>query len=314
MPRMAAVTSDLLFDGRPVTAETARREGVPRRTLTRRRNDGTLRCLFHGVWIDSRVEATLPVRAAAVGLVLPAGAALCRRTAAWLHDVDTRSPGDLLAPMVVECVVRRGRMPPRRPGLLAYSADLRGDVEERAGVPTTTAHRTAQDLARYAPPHLGLAAVDALAHQGAVDKDALLVGIERWRGERFVDRARRLLALCEPATESFGESWLRLRLVDAGFPRPEVQIPVVDDLGREVYRLDMGDRLRRLAWEYDGEHHHSSPAQREHDRRRREDLERRFGWTVLAVGRAEVLGRSMALERAVGAQLGMEPQIRRRLW
>ncbi len=50
-----------------------------------------------------------------------------------------------------------------------------------------------------------------------------------------------------------GESWLRLRIVDAGFPRPVVQIEVLDADGRCVYRLDLGWPDRRLAVEYDGQ-------------------------------------------------------------
>ena len=81
-----------------------------------------------------------------------------------------------------------------------------------------------------------------------------------------------------------------------------------------VYRLDMGWRSRRIGLEYDGEEFHSSQAAREHDEARREELRRRFGWTVIGVGRGEVLGRGLALEHAVGGLLGKEPTIRVRRW
>jgi hypothetical protein len=133
-------------------------------------------------------------------------------------------------------------------------------------------------------------------------------------GVRGIARARRLADLVEPRTESMGESWLRLRIVDAGFPRPVVQIEVLDADGRCVYRLDLGWEDERVAVEDDGEEYHSTPEQLARDRRRREDLERTDGWRVLAVGKGEVLGASLALEKAVGELLGREPQIRRRSW
>ena len=47
-----------------------------------------------------------------------------------------------------------------------------------------------------------------------------------WKGGRNIDRARRLASFCEPRAESFGESWTRLRILDAGFPRPVAQVPL----------------------------------------------------------------------------------------
>jgi very-short-patch-repair endonuclease len=111
-----------------------------------------------------------------------------------------------------------------------------------------------------------------------------------------------------------GETWLRLRIVDAGFPRPTVQIEVLDARGRTVYRLDLGWEDELVAVEYDGEQFHCTAEHRARDRRRRDDLERTYGWRVLAVGKGEVLGPSLALEKAVGELLSREPQIRRRCW
>ena len=138
--------------------------------------------------------------------------------------------------------------------------------------------------------------------------------MERWKGRRFVDQARRLINSCDPLAESYGESWLRLRFLDAGFPRPQLQISVVDADGVEVYRLDLGYPDLRCSWEYDGEEFHHGPAAEAADRRRRADLERRWGWTVIGVGKNLVLGPSLALEQGVGEVLGIEPVIRRRAW
>ncbi|MCM0640446.1 hypothetical protein [Cellulomonas wangsupingiae] len=110
-----------------------------------------------------------------------------------------------------------------------------------------------------------------------------------------------------PATESAGESWLRLRLVEAELPRPTSQISIRDATGREVYRLDLGYPEKRVGIEYDGEKfHNATHAQVVADERRRQDLTRRFGWTVIGVHRGDVLGRRNDLERTVAGLIGFE--------
>ena len=144
--------------------------------------------------------------------------------------------------------------------------------------------------------------------------DQLVVEVERWERCRYVEKARRLAALVEPLTESQPESWLRLRMIDAGFPRPQVQIPLLRPDGSVRYRLDLGYPELMAAFEYDGLEFHTSREDRAHDEYRRDVIRRVFGWRLTVVGRGEVLGRSMRLEYAIGEILGMEPQIRRRQW
>ena len=72
------------------------------------------------------------------------------------------------------------------------------------------------------------------------------------RGQRWVARARWLIEHCEPGTESPGESWMRLRIVEAGLPRPQVAIEIRDSDGRLVYRLASGYPEQRVGLEYDG--------------------------------------------------------------
>lgn len=288
--------------------------GISPREVTNLMRDGVLVQPFRGVYVPADLGDDVTVRAAALARHLPAGAAVARTTAAWLHGLDVRPPGQHDRPPPLQCLVPASRARIRRRGVIGYQADLpESDVELVEGVPVTTLERTALDLARYLPPYLGLAALDALAHERRIDPAVLAERIERWRGERNVDQARRLISLCEPKTESFGESWLRLRIVDAGFPRPEAQIWIMDD-DTGLYRLDLGWRKRRKAVEYDGVEFHSSPQDVARDIARREDVARRFGWFVLGVGRREVLGRSMELERAIGEMLGMAPLISRRAW
>jgi very-short-patch-repair endonuclease len=276
--------TDLLLGGQPFDAAAARQRGVSRQRLRLWLAQGRARQVLHEVFVDAAAPDTLDVRAACLALRLPAGAALSRGTASWLYGVDPRAPCERDQPLPVECTVPTGREPLSRPGVRSYVAPLDGDVVHVRGLPCTTAVRTAIDQLRYRPAHMGLAVADALAHCGLVDAAALATAVERFAGGRGVAVARRLAGQVEPATESFGESWLRLRLLDAGFPRPVAQI-VVAELG---YRLDLGWPERRVAVEYDGEEFHSTPEQRAYDERRRTALER-CGWTVISVGSGEVL-------------------------
>lgn len=278
--------------------------------------DGLLVQPLRGVYAAPSALEDPMVRAAALAKVLPPGAAVARQTAAWLFGVDCRPPGGQHEPVPLCCVVPAGTAtPPRRPGVRAFAATLPpGDVVQHLGVPVTSPERTVLDLARYLPAYLGLATADAFAHRRLVDLDQLRARVEQFQGGRWIDRARRVLALADARAESFGESWLRLRIIEAGFPCPEPQVWIVDADGVGVYRLDLGWEELRIAVEYDGEEYHSGDDDRQHDEQRREDLAKRFDWEVLGVGKGEVLGRSLRLERAVGELLSLEPQISRRAW
>jgi len=87
-----------------------------------------------------------------------------------------------------------------------------------------------------------------------------------------------------------------------------------DETGLGIYRLDLGWPHLKVAVEYDGEEFHTSPEHRLRDMRRRERLARDWGWHCIGVGKGEVLGQSLRLERGIGELLGMSPQILRRTW
>lgn len=312
---MGSATEALLGARGAVRRRDACEWGLSLKTFDGLVSRGLLVQVVRGVFLRPAEVDDVAARAGAVALTLPAGAAVCRRTAAWLWGIDARGPSERDQVLDVECCVPVGSAVVRSAGVRGFVTDLLPeDVDLTHGVPCTTTDRTAVDLARWLAPHMGLACLDAMAGRGLVDPDHLADLVERWRGARYVDRARRLISLCEPLTESYGESWLRLRVVDAGFPRPEVQVWIFDENGVALYRLDMGWPDRRIGLEYDGEEFHSSTEDRRHDEERRDDLARRFSWDVLGVGRGEVLGRSLALELGVGEMLGMQPKIARRTW
>lgn len=71
-------------------------------------------------------------------------------------------------------------------------------------------------------------------------------------------------------------------LIEAGLPRPQTQIPVLDELGSAIAYLDMGWEQLKVAVEYDGEQHRVDRRQYTWDVRRLETIER-LGWIVVRV-------------------------------
>jgi very-short-patch-repair endonuclease len=278
--------------------------------------EGALVPALRGVYIPTPLAVDIAARAAAVALALPPGAAICRRTAAWLHGVDARLPGEHTQPPPLECLVPLGTTPPRRPGIAAYSSALHADdVSMISGVPATSPSRTAIDLARSSPRFIGLSTLDAFAHAEMISVPQIVAALDRLRGERFVAKARTLIELCEPKTESAGESWLRLRLVDAGLPRPKVQVSLRRDDGSEQFRLDSGYEEHLVAAEFDGlAFHGMTQAQQAADVRRRETILRSYGWTALGFTTENVLAARPAAEVVVAELIGWSRPLRRRTW
>lgn len=291
--------------------------GVSQRTVDRYLGAGLLHEPVTGVYADARTASDDDVRTVVLALAMPEGAVATRGAAAWLHGFDPRAPHERRTPLALECVVdpRSGLLVPERRGLITHLDRLPpGDATVVRGVPVTGVGRTALDVARFLAPHMGLAVVDAMAHAGLIDPASLLLRYEEWpERQRWMARGKRTLDLCEPDAESYGESWTRLRIVDAGFPRPEPQIWVPEERPGAA-RLDMGWREWRRAIEFDGERFHTEDDDVEHDGDRRERLRRDYGWTVWPVRKGDVLGWDLRVERAVGELLSMEPRIRRRTW
>jgi very-short-patch-repair endonuclease len=107
------------------------------------------------------------------------------------------------------------------------------------------------------------------------------------------------LDLAEPATESVMETRLRLLLVQAGLPRPRVQVSLRDDRGLFVARPDLYYPGVRLAIEYDGATHRTSLAA---DNRRQNRLID-AGYRVLRFTAGDVLGMPSAVISVVRRSL-----------
>jgi very-short-patch-repair endonuclease len=235
------------------------------------------------------------MRARSVALMLPAGAAVSGRSAAWLYGVDVRDGDEVL-----EVTVPRGRAQRSHSSLRVCHALLPGtDVARVGGVPVTTPVRTAFDLARGRDEVGAVIGLDALLHAKLVSVAQVADSAAAHPGWRGVRRVGPRLTLAESATESPMETRLRLLLIDGGLPRPVAQVVVRDRYGEFIARLDLAYPMARLGIEYDGGGHRDPAAWR--DDLRRQNRLRAVGWTLLRYTAPEVYQRAGAICRQVGS-------------
>jgi hypothetical protein len=174
--------------------------------------------------------------------------------------------------------------PSARPqgGLLVRNESLgRDEITHITGIPVTTAARTAFDIGRRLQRDEALARLDALMYATPFSVEDVLLLAKRYPRARGLRRLRAVLPLVDGGAASPKETWLRLLLIDAGFPRPVTQIPVSDGW-RPVRILDMGWEELKVAAEYDGDQHRTNRAQYVKDIWCQQKLQR-LGWIVVRV-------------------------------
>lgn len=262
-------------------------------------NDRHVREVYPGLYVDASLADTLPLRLAIAERLLSPSRVVARRTAAWLHGTDALDHRGFPATPPLEVLTGRQQLRSKSPLLHTYVADdlLATDIQIIGALQVTTPLRTAADLMRYAPRPDALVVADAYLHSGLVSHEELRKSLVRWRGRRGIRQAYEIVDLADAGSQSGGESRMRLRVIDLGLPKPELQIPVVDLLGNERYLLDLGYRRWRLGLEYDGEEFHG-PEHAAHDERRRTWIGGR-GWTVRAFRKVHIFTTSQAFETEV---------------
>ncbi|OBJ71349.1 hypothetical protein [Mycobacterium colombiense] len=257
-------------------------EALATGSLTRHRLRSRFVALHPDVYVAPDTELTATSRAQAAWLWSRRRGVVAGRSASALHGakwVDHRAPAQLFY---------QHRRPP--PGINTWSDSLaRNEVRVIGGIPTTSAARTAFDIACRNPVGNAVAALDALARATNLDIAEVESLAERYKGHRNVRRARRALALVDAGAESPRETWLRLLLIAAGYPRPSTQIPVYGSYGELVAVLDMGWESIKLAVEYDGDHHRSDRRQFNKDIRRAESLAE-MGWINIRITAEDTAG------------------------
>jgi hypothetical protein len=297
--------SQMLNDGRPFLYRDHTALGLSRTEFRHAVADGDVVRTIDRVYVDARADDTRELRIASARLAVPAHAVVCDETAAWVWGVDAHRPGDRHR-FDPRWVVPHGQSRSRLTGVDCRQALMDdSDVDEVGQLRVTTPIRTTSDLLRKQWRPYALASADAMAHAGLIRPMDVREYLTALKGYRGIRQARVLARYIEPKAASPGESWTRLRLIDAGFPTPKAQLEVTDAEGLTRY-LDLAYRRRKIGVEYDGREFHTGDPDLEHDEERRR-LIGAVGYRIIVVRYEGVFGTDDALEREVGALLGATP-------
>ncbi|KAA9150095.1 DUF559 domain-containing protein [Amycolatopsis acidicola] len=247
--------------------------------------DGVLVQLWRGVIVDSRRLLEPETRAAAALFAAGRGAVLSHRTAAFLHGCTAADSVDVHVTVPYDNWVRS------RPGLVIHHDRFDpADTVSRNGLPMCPLDETIAELLCTDIRWKALACLDqALAGLTKPEIGAFLANtadcISRRDDRRGTRRGESLLALAASDVESPQESRLRLVVIDAGFPVPVTQHPILTLAGELLYRLDLAWPELRIAVEYDGFEAHEG--REENDLERDERLSAR-GWRVIRVRKEDM--------------------------
>ncbi|HRD13899.1 MAG TPA: DUF559 domain-containing protein [Mycobacterium sp.] len=250
-------------------------EAIRAGRLTRGQLRSRFKAVHPGVYVPGQAARTLLLNTVAAWLWTGRRGVIGGRAAAALHGA--RWVADDAA---IELNHPNNKAPA---GLVARDETLLDDEVLRLNeIAVTTIERTAFDLARRGPVNRAVERLDALARATRFKGADVLALAGRHPHVRNLRRVSRVLDLVDEGAQSPKETWLRLLLVDAGFPRPQTQIPVLAPDGYPRYFLDMGWTDSMVAVEYDGEQHRVDTSQYRGDVVRSEYLES-LGWRRIRV-------------------------------
>lgn len=252
-------------------------EGLLTRKQLRQRS---YRRLIQGVYADPGLDFDHRLKCAGVALVLPVGAAIGGHSAAAWHGAPFAGAHEPVTVLRPADVLWKG---PR--GTRVHRTDVTAaDVDDRDGVPVTSALRTAWDVAALEPVGTAVAALDAMVRTGALEiadlAGAVVTGAGRWG----LTKVRRAIGLVDPRAASAPESRVRVALVLAGLePVPQFE---VWEGGVLLGRVDLAFPEERLVIEYEGAYHFDGIQILRDDVRLRHLVE--AGWRVIRLSAADL--------------------------
>jgi hypothetical protein len=134
-----------------------------------------------------------------------------------------------------------------------------------------------------------------------VSHDEFSAYINQLAGSRHVRLIRDVFRYLRPGTDSPNETWLRLLVIDAGFPLPVVNYEIRSYRGSRFLDLSWPDRM--VALEYQGSHHFADSVQSREDLDRRGQLQA-SGWVVVEAAYRDLLHPAELIGRLTAALAG----------
>jgi hypothetical protein len=207
-------------------------------------------------------------------------AVVAGETAAFLHGFTAAEP----QPVHLMVPYESHKRP--QPGIVIHNGQkLSDDRVLLHGLPVLDVERVISDIVCTLDPPSALAILDqAFAAVAEAAREAFRTRIHdrlrRRPDPRGTAIGARLVDIATGKAESPAESWVRWRIVDLGYPVPEVNVEVCDVNGVPIFRVDLSWPDLRIAVEYNGYAAHVDRV--EADTARVRDLERR-GWIVVLI-------------------------------
>lgn len=197
---------------------------------------------------------------------------------------------------------------PRRGNIVGHRLTIEEDeIHMLDGARLTSPARTWLDLAAQLPLDDLVVATDYLlcAHGPEFPRPRTPICLQpdleamvlRNAGRRGVRKSRAAIELGRVGADSPPETIMRLALLRAGLPEPELNMVLYDDSGVPAIWPDAAYPLARVALQYDGRHHGDEQQYRRDIQRTA--LTRSLGWTELRISSADLTGERPAVVRKV---------------
>jgi hypothetical protein len=270
--------------GRAFTLGEAAEHGLSRRVLQGRR----IVMIFPGVYRYADTRLTLDVAIDAARSVLPDDAALSHVTNMQWRGLDIRATFPLH-------FATSTKLQSFREGIVLHRYQGRIRSTFLRGVPVLGPDRTFVDCGTILSVPELVRVGDWLVAHGHTE----LLTFRAYVLLSHLDgvlRARRAAELVREAVESPRESDVRVVLVGAGLPEPEINTDIFDATGRFLARGGLVYRDWKVLVEYDGWQHERDALQRQRDHLRRERLEAE-GWRVIVVTTADLRTPGVVVDR-----------------
>jgi hypothetical protein len=301
------------FQRRPFTVVEAAEAGVSPKRLRHH----SLAALGRGIrCLGPTPELPLGVRVRPF-LEVNERCAASHLTAAELGSLPVRQLKE--APPMYHVIRPEGAAHLNRPHVIVHRMKLYDDeITLLDGIPITTPERTWLDLAEMLTVDELVVAGDSCVRVPRPEfegRDVPLCSLEdlqrmidRHKGKRGLRKAKEAIALIRVGSDSPQESLLRLAMVRAGLPEPELNVPIIDDAGTLHHEPDLSYRKYSIGIEYEGEQH-GDEGQIVRDIARSEKYTA-LGWTEVRISKRHMhddAKAAVAKVRAALLQAGWRP-------
>jgi hypothetical protein len=277
---------------RPFTVVEAARAGVSQKRL----RHGALKRLGKGIRSESPT-AELPFSHRVRPFIeVNDRCAASHLTAAEMLVLPRRRQKE--TPEMFHVIRPEGSAHLNRPHIIVHRMKLYSDeVTTIDGIPVTTTERTWLDMAEMLTVDELVAMGDSCVRvpRAAFEaRDMPLCGladlqrmIDRHKGKRGLRKAKEAIKLVRVGSDSPQETALRLAMVRAGLPEPELNVPIIGEDGARHHEPDLSYRKYRIGIEYEGEQH-GEDGQIVRDITRSENYEA-LGWMEVRISKRHMV-------------------------